>query len=135
MAKKKKITFKYKALGQEAYNELMGMEEEELHKELFNAQRGEDVLKKKKKDDPDLNKLKENVKTFIDEHMPDELLKEIDKVARDKKQTIKEIKDMDKIKDEVMDLSLKNSEHNKDIKVQKEKQKAILEILRKRENS
>lgn len=131
---KKKSTFKYKKLGQEEFERLLGLSEEELHEEMFNAKRAEDVLRKKKKDDEELNKLKDDLKTFIDEHMPDDLLKEIDKVSRDKKQTIKEIKAMEKISDTVMDLSIKNKEHNNDIQCQKQKQSAILEIIRKRQN-
>lgn len=135
MAKKGKKTFKYKQLGEEKYEELKGMKDEELHKEVFNAQRAEDVLKKKRKDDEKLNKLKDEIKSFIDENMPDSLLRELDKVMRDKKQTIKEIKDDKKIKDTVMDLHILQGEHNKDILFQKQKQKAILEILRKREQN
>lgn len=132
---KKKSKFKYPKLGLEKFNQLQECSTDELHEEMFKAKRAEDVLKKKKKDDPKLNELKEKIQTFIDEHMPDDLLKEIARIAADKKQTLKEIKDMNGIKDSVMDLKIESKEHNDDIAVQTQKQKAILEIIRKRENS
>ena len=141
MAKRSKTKFPFPKLGNDyesakaEYERLQGLTEEELHEEMYKARRAEDVLRKSKKDNEDLNKLKTDLKTFIDEHMPDELLKELDKIARDKKQTIKEIKEMDEIADTVMDLKIKNSEFNNDISCQTQKQKAILDIIRKRENS
>jgi divalent metal cation (Fe/Co/Zn/Cd) transporter len=140
MAKKRKQKFPFPKLGNDLesakreYERLQSLSEEELHEEMYKAKRAEVVLKKKKKDCDDLNKLKEELKTFIDAHMPDELLKEIERIARDKKQTLKEIKDMEQIKDTVLDLKIKNGEHNNDIACQTQKQKAILEIVRKREN-
>lgn len=116
---KKKRTIKHT----EFVEEYRSLTTEELNEEFVKMQKNEDAGKRQKRDDEDLQDLKEKIALYRKENMPDEVAKMQEEIKQIKKEVDQEIVD------DIEDQKALNQGYNNLLKEFKERKKAILMIL------
>jgi hypothetical protein len=119
---------KYKFVAEGELEDLPGMEETTLFKELIRAKKNEEAAVKQKKDDQDIANLTKEIEEHRAEHLPDEV-----KTLQEEIKTLKAAVD-EEIKDIIADKKDLAKGHSNLIKGFRQKQLAIMDILKNRES-
>ena len=122
----KEMKSKYKLVAEHELEEIVGMDSDTLVKELVRAKVNEEAAIKQKKEDEELIELTAEIKEFMQENLEKKTVELLEQVQAEK-EAIK-----NEISDKYEDKKALNAGHNNLINGFRQKQKAVIDILRNR---